>query len=68
MDGHEATRRIRAASCRKRSAIPIIAFTANALKGEKELCFESGMNHYLAKPVPPHELQTVMSSFLSKTY
>jgi two-component system, sensor histidine kinase and response regulator len=51
MDGHEATRRIRAD---KRFAdLPIVAMTAHALVEERDRCFESGMNDHLAKPIHP---------------
>lgn len=56
MDGFEATRRIRANSKGPNSATPIIALTANAMKGDREMCIESGMNEYISKPLNPEEV------------
>ena len=49
MDGFEATNQIRSMGGRFYS-IPIIAMTANAIKGDKERCLESGMTDYISKP------------------
>ncbi|HJV74924.1 MAG TPA: PAS domain S-box protein [Noviherbaspirillum sp.] len=54
MDGHEATRRIRADA--RFDGLPVIAMTAHAMVEERERCFASGMNGHLAKPVNPSEL------------
>jgi len=50
VDGLEATRRIRALPG-GRGDVPIIAITANAMKGDDERCFEAGMNDYITKPI-----------------
>lgn len=57
MDGYEATRRIRAPSSKVPDRdIPIIAMTANSLKGDREVCIDAGMNDYVSKPINPQEL------------
>jgi two-component system sensor histidine kinase EvgS len=62
MDGLEATREIR----KEKSAkdLPIIAMTANAMKGDKEKCLDAGMNDYLSKPIKPTELFTALETWL----
>ena len=65
MDGYEATRMIRDVSSKVRNHdIPVIAITANALKGDRETCLAAGMNDYLAKPIELEELQAVIGKFL----
>lgn len=57
MDGFEASRQIRAGVAGETaSRLPIIALTANAMKGDKERCIEAGMNDYLSKPFEASEL------------
>jgi len=66
MDGYEATREIRKRGGRgtKGAAIPIIAMTANAMKGDREKCLASGMNDYIAKPVRPAQLEETIEKWL----
>jgi len=52
MDGFEATRQVREHERKNNlTHIPIIALTANAMKGDKERCIQAGMDDYLSKPV-----------------
>ena len=70
MDGFEATRQIRrkeregTTTCRRPVPIPIIALTANALKGDRERCLEAGMDDYLSKPLNPKKLAETIGSHL----
>ncbi|MFN3197347.1 MAG: response regulator [Bradymonadia bacterium] len=63
MDGYEATRTIRALPGPVAS-IPIVALTANGLDGERQRCFDAGMNDYLSKPVNPKRLIKRISRWL----
>ena len=67
MDGLEATRRIRSgaeprlAHCR---SIPIIALTAHALVGDRQICLDAGMNDYITKPVEPDTVAKMLNKWL----
>jgi CheY-like chemotaxis protein/HPt (histidine-containing phosphotransfer) domain-containing protein len=75
MDGFEATRRIRQWEAGQERHIPIIAMTAHALKGDRELCLDAGMDDYVTKPLEPKVLfnaldrwtQSVNSPIAEKT-
>ncbi len=71
MDGYDATRRIRQHEAQqpipgRSTRLPIIALTANALKGDRERCLEAGMDDYLSKPLQPEKLMAMIQSFLAK--
>ena len=68
MDGYEATRLIRRNGSQVLNRnIPIIAMTANAMKGDREKCLDAGMNDYIAKPVSPDAIASVLEIWLSKS-
>jgi len=62
MDGLTATRQVR--EMQKDGKIPIIAMTANAMKGDREMCLAAGMNDYLSKPIKPGDLFSKLEYWL----
>ncbi len=61
MDGLEATRHICQEFKTEISDRPwIIAMTANAMQGDRQICLEAGMNDYLSKPIPINDLISVL--------
>ena len=60
MNGYEATAALR----KEGIATPIIALTANAMKGDDKKCFEAGCNEYLAKPLDSIELLKMIRKYL----
>ncbi|MEA2029725.1 MAG: response regulator, partial [Campylobacterota bacterium] len=62
MDGYEATRIIRQDP--NFANLPILAMTANAMKGDKEEVIEAGMNDHIPKPIDPHHLFRTMAQWI----
>jgi PAS domain S-box-containing protein len=62
LDGHEATRLLRADS--RFSELPIIAVTSHALSGVQARCLEEGMQDFITKPIDPQRLYSVLSRWL----
>ena len=66
MDGYEATEEIRKYEVsRKIKRVPIVAFTANAMKGDSDKCFASGMDDYITKPVNKESIEDILVKWLS---
>ena len=68
MDGYALTREIRAREAAVGAVrTPIVAVTANAMRGEEERCLESGMDAYLAKPVAIARLSATLGRWIALT-
>jgi CheY-like chemotaxis protein/HPt (histidine-containing phosphotransfer) domain-containing protein len=63
MDGYELTRQLRAREA-EGMRTPIVAVTANAMRGEEERCLAAGMDAYLAKPVAIERLRATLERWL----
>ena len=64
MDGLEAARRIRESGFDR---IPIVAMTANAMKGDREKCLEAGMNDFVTKPIKKEIVLTMVAKWVCPT-
>ena len=62
MDGLEATAAIRKLEAVTGAHVPIIALTAHAMKGDREICVAAGMDEYLSKPINPKQLFALIES------
>lgn len=65
MDGYEATKEIRKLDKSNNKHTPIVALTANAMKGDSEKCKAAGMDDYLSKPVKKDDLKNMLCVWLS---
>jgi CheY-like chemotaxis protein len=67
MDGYDATRAIRMIEAEQGGVrIPIIAMTANTMRGDKEKCFDSGMDDYIPKPIDNRALKETLLKWILK--
>ncbi|MFO0594003.1 MAG: response regulator [Myxococcaceae bacterium] len=66
LDGLEATRRLRQTEGTG-THLPVIALTANAMKGDDQICFAAGMDAYLTKPIDLDKLSAVLDEFALKS-
>lgn len=66
MDGYQATRKIRLHEAEfEKKRLPIIAMTAQAMKGDRQKCIDAGMDDYLAKPIKAEKLNQMLEKWLS---
>ncbi len=63
MDGYTATKAIR--MLESGADIRIVAMTANAMESDRKMCFDCGMNDYLAKPIEPKNLWKALVTWIS---
>lgn len=64
IDGYEVARRLRMSHKPELAYIPIIAITANALKGDAEKALEAGCDVYMSKPINIRELWARVEAFV----
>ena len=66
MDGWTATAALRAAEAARPGSprLPVLALTANAIKGDRERCLAAGMDDYLTKPIDPAALAAKLAQWL----
>ena len=64
MNGYEATRAVRALDDPVKSAIPIVAMTANAFDEDRKEAMDSGMNGYVPKPINIDQLMSTLDEIL----
>lgn len=65
MDGYEATRKLRSREAENKAArTPVIALTANAMRGDRELCIKAGMDDYISKPVKKNDIGAMLVKWL----
>ena len=60
LSGLEATKAVRRAEAKTGAHIPIIALTAHAMKEDRELCLDAGMDDYISKPVRANDLLAIV--------
>ena len=64
IDGYEVAQRLRKSNKRSLATVPIIAITANALKGDAEKALDAGCDVYMSKPINIRELWARVEAFV----
>src|SRR5207244_9212046 len=65
MDGFEATAAIRRREAGTGAHLPVIALTANAMKGDRERCLQGGFDDYVSKPINVPQLFAVIGRLVA---
>jgi signal transduction histidine kinase/CheY-like chemotaxis protein/HPt (histidine-containing phosphotransfer) domain-containing protein len=65
MDGFEATAEIRRKESGSDRHVPIVALTASAVEGDRELCLAAGMDDYVPKPFTTEQMRSALATWLS---
>lgn len=65
-DGYEATQEIRRYQAKKGKRIPIVGVTACAMEGDREKCYEAGMDDYFAKPLSVEGFRSLLHRWMPK--
>jgi CheY-like chemotaxis protein len=66
MDGLQTTKRIRSTNSGViNPSITVIALTAQAMEGYRELCIEAGMNDYIAKPISVRKIENLLNRWIN---
>jgi two-component system, cell cycle response regulator DivK len=68
IDGYEVARRLRASENERLHYVPVIAITANALKGDADKALEAGCDVYISKPINIRELWSRVESLIGTTH
>lgn len=66
MDGYKATEIIRLREGRLKKHTPIIAMTANVMKGDEQYCLTMGMDDYIGKPIRQEAVTTILEKWLNR--
>lgn len=66
IDGHEVARRLRTSKKTSLATVPIIAVTANAMKGDAQKALDAGCDLYISKPINIQELSDKVKNFVIK--
>jgi CheY-like chemotaxis protein len=66
LDGLTATRMIRGIEARRGGRTPVLMLTANAMKGDREICLEAGADGYLTKPIEIAQLTAAIAGLIEQ--